>query len=308
MPRISWKAAFEAARLHPCLPLLLRACRTVEQAQVELRWLLKETPRSVRQACVLRSRHVPLQYVIGTQPFGCLDIVCRRNVLIPRWETEEWTTELIAGINGSVLSSVHGGIKIYDLCSGTGCVPLLMKSQLQCDAHFTAIDVSRHAVRLIRLNLNRLFSKGGSPADFRIMQRDILHEYPPIMPDGRIDIVTCNPPYIRRQDFVTDVQKSVKLYEPKLALIGDLEFYQNLLDHWLPRTDSFVYEIGNMGQFDFISKTVRQDPNLSQIWNVGLKFDSNNSPRCVYGFKSENTRLDYRKIFQNFGNIMHSCK
>jgi len=34
--------------------------------------------------CLWRSRGFPLQYILGDQPFGDLEILCRRGVLIPR--------------------------------------------------------------------------------------------------------------------------------------------------------------------------------------------------------------------------------
>jgi hypothetical protein len=35
--------------------------------------------------CKRRSRPEPLQYILGSQPFGPLDIKCRPGVLIPRY-------------------------------------------------------------------------------------------------------------------------------------------------------------------------------------------------------------------------------
>jgi methylase of polypeptide subunit release factors len=34
--------------------------------------------------CLMRSTGYPLQYILGNQPFGDLEILCRRGVLIPR--------------------------------------------------------------------------------------------------------------------------------------------------------------------------------------------------------------------------------
>ncbi|PVV05264.1 hypothetical protein BB560_000211 [Smittium megazygosporum] len=36
----------------------------------------------------------PFQYILGTQPFNKLQILVRKPVLIPRWETEEWSTRV----------------------------------------------------------------------------------------------------------------------------------------------------------------------------------------------------------------------
>ena len=62
-----------------------------------------------------RHRHEPLQFILGTQPFaGLNDFRVRRPLLIPRWETEWWTTELIDRVKPSPPA------RILDLCSGTG--------------------------------------------------------------------------------------------------------------------------------------------------------------------------------------------
>lgn len=39
---------------------------------------------AVRRLCRRRGRGEPLQYVLGNQPFGPLEILCKRGVLIPR--------------------------------------------------------------------------------------------------------------------------------------------------------------------------------------------------------------------------------
>ncbi|KAK5941663.1 hypothetical protein PMZ80_005612 [Knufia obscura] len=45
-----------------------------------------------------RTRSEPLQYILGTQPFGELEIRCKPGVLIPRPETEAYTTEVAASL------------------------------------------------------------------------------------------------------------------------------------------------------------------------------------------------------------------
>jgi methylase of polypeptide subunit release factors len=98
MPRLPHSLLLRARNISPLLPLLLRPCRTLSSARNELRWLRehalsltegkRERPERVRalllQLCLQRSRGVPLQYLLGSQPFGELDILCRPGVLIPR--------------------------------------------------------------------------------------------------------------------------------------------------------------------------------------------------------------------------------
>ena len=102
MPRLSNALIARAYQQHPFLPLLLRECRTIESARNELRWLgeratsistklraadgliVPSRKKILGSMCRARSRGVPLQYILGDQPFGDLEILCRRGVLIPR--------------------------------------------------------------------------------------------------------------------------------------------------------------------------------------------------------------------------------
>ena len=94
---------------------------------------------------------------------------------------------------------------------------------------------------------------------------------------------------------------SVKLYEPRSALVGDLEFYDNLLNHWIQRTDSFVYEVGDIKQCMHVINGLSHDTN----WRSGIKYDSNGQARCVYGFKLKTKKsFDFATMFDGFGQII----
>lgn len=120
MPRLPHPLIHRARALHPLLPLLLRPCRDVPSALNELRWLrehaisnrnvaltslgriLTTWPQYLHRMCLERARGKPLQYILGTQPFGGLEMLCKRGVLIPRllhqftyeyyvrWLTQHW--------------------------------------------------------------------------------------------------------------------------------------------------------------------------------------------------------------------------
>jgi methylase of polypeptide subunit release factors len=109
MPRLPTSLLLKAYQENPLLPLLLKECRSLESARNELRWLRERALRDaqehslsrhdhqvtetrlgwrtrLRSMCHKRSHGVPLQYILGDQPFGDLEILCRRGVLIPRCE------------------------------------------------------------------------------------------------------------------------------------------------------------------------------------------------------------------------------
>lgn len=99
MPRLSPQFLQHARRENSLLAVLLRTCRDLPSARNELRWLRENVERLskgsrlnhtnkqwLRSLCRDRGRGKPLQYILGSQPFGDLDIRCRPGVLIPRYE------------------------------------------------------------------------------------------------------------------------------------------------------------------------------------------------------------------------------
>ena len=90
-PSLFWSANRE---ISPLAAQLLPACRDLESAANELRWIREHVrdhptrvPASLRVWGLVsqRASGIPLQYVLGSQPFGPLEIRCRPGVLIPRY-------------------------------------------------------------------------------------------------------------------------------------------------------------------------------------------------------------------------------
>lgn len=256
--------------------------------------------------CHWRLKTVPLQYLIGWQPFGSLEILCRPNVLIPRWETEEWVSCLGQSIlkcykEGTIPPHLH----LTDFCTGSGCIPLLLLKMTRTTPIFKcvkAVDISQHALNLTQRNLVHNHLPKNSHNKFQTQLGNIMDQNAVIHhPHDKIDILTCNPPYISTETFQSEVEESVKRYEPHLALIGDLEFYENLVERWLPHINSFVYELGSFKQFHYVkSKIASHNTNHPKDkWGVGIKFDSNGQLRCVFGFN-----MKMKPIFQDYGQLI----
>ncbi|CEP62146.1 S-adenosylmethionine-dependent methyltransferase LALA0_S04e08878g [Lachancea lanzarotensis] len=293
MPRIRPSTFRKALAIDKALPFLLPECRSIAAAKQELQWIKQEchTKRQVFEFCKLRRNHYPLQYLLKSQPFGPLDISCKRGVLIPRWETEEWTMDLAQRLVS------NSELRLVDLCTGSGCIALLMK-HLRPKLTVNAFDCSPLAISLASQNAQKL------NIHVQLGLQNILDDSAAAaLPD--FDIITCNPPYIPHSTFVKETSTSVKLYEPKLALLGSFEFYENLVKTWLSKTDAFVYEVGELSQCTYVQNKIAQDSILSKLWRVGFKFDSNHRIRVVYGYKQANTTVDWSKIFQDFGELKH---
>jgi hypothetical protein len=101
MPRIPNALLRQARAIDAFLPALLAPCRDLHTAQNELRWLREHVNKIAKarrargdilakgaflhQLVRERALGKPLQYILGTEHFGDLEIRCRPGALIPRW-------------------------------------------------------------------------------------------------------------------------------------------------------------------------------------------------------------------------------
>ena len=96
MPRIRPRLLIHARAVNEALARLLPVCRRLDSARNELRWLQEHALDRTRKLgrrnhegmlAHLVSRRAagePLQYILGSEFFGDLEIICRPGVLIPR--------------------------------------------------------------------------------------------------------------------------------------------------------------------------------------------------------------------------------
>ncbi|EXJ91067.1 hypothetical protein A1O1_04174 [Capronia coronata CBS 617.96] len=207
-----------------------------------------------------RARGVPLQYILGNQPFGNLEILTRKGVLIPRSDTETYSQHvaklLLSWLHTATFASHtrlpgRRKLRILDLCSGTGCIALLLHSVLKppnldsnIDLEILGADISMDANLLSRRNLQHNIAEGllhpDAAQDVSFQQMDILrlarsnrsktrrlfnHGSPSAHQDAALDdtwdVIVSNPPYISPKDYRPGGQtnSSVRKYEPKLALV-----------------------------------------------------------------------------------------
>ncbi|ERF69102.1 hypothetical protein EPUS_01058 [Endocarpon pusillum Z07020] len=285
MPRLPPLLLRLANRESYLLPALLRECRDLPSSRNELRWLTEHateqaeklrttdlasspsrTPDSrnvstpsipsknipgwrnlLRDYVKRREKGEPLQYILGTQPFGELEILCRPGVLIPRWETEVYTSKIgllartllveqVWENRDQELGSYERPLRVLDLCTGTGCIPLgiygiLKNLKIKSDGksesrgggklklEFLGVDISTTALNLAKENLRHNISLGYLPEqaadEIVFLHADVLLPSPPaprpaapylidvieeVLGKGigkpEIDILTANPPYI----------------------------------------------------------------------------------------------------------------
>ncbi|KAL9613346.1 MAG: hypothetical protein Q9167_002107 [Letrouitia subvulpina] len=247
MPRLQSTLLRRAYSIDRLLPLLLRSCRDLDQARRELRWirdyvhskipakaaLPKGSQQDFRarlyQLCLLRSKGKPLQYILGDQPFGDLEILCEPGVLIPRPETEAYTSHLASLVLGSYKAS-SATLHVLDLCTGTGCIALLLYYLLSKhlpSLDVLGVDISREAVSLARRNLIHNVSNGFLPATARHQVRFCAaNVFEDMVMNARFsgtnyDILISNPPYVSPVGFNHETIRSVRNWEPRNALVPE---------------------------------------------------------------------------------------
>ncbi|KAJ6499060.1 S-adenosyl-L-methionine-dependent methyltransferase [Mycena sanguinolenta] len=257
------------------------------QAELEYGWMKRaaQTGSSVPldEMVSRRIASEPLQYILGTQPFGPLSIKVRPPVLIPRPETEHWTIRL-AELLRPTLNPTRP-LSVLDVGTGTGCIPLLLCRLLPpgtIRAH--GIDISPAAVKLAEENTSLCgFSESASSTSprntFRPLQvsfTDPLFPLPNLGLDGPFDVITSNPPYIPSLDWLDEISPEVKNYEDPIALLGGpdgLDFYVEIAEFLqrtpgflLPKTGVLALEVGD-GQATSVQTIFREIAQLqSEVW------------------------------------------
>ena len=154
----------------------------------------------------------PVSYVTGVRNFMGYDMKVDERVLIPRSETELLCEEAIGLIKKT------GAENVLDLCTGSGCIAVLLA--LKTDAAVTASDISPDALEVARNNASL------NGAKVRFIKSDLFDRL-----DGRFDIIVSNPPYIDDKAY-SELDPRVRKHEPAIALNGGddgLKFYRKII-------------------------------------------------------------------------------
>lgn len=159
----------------------------------------------------------PIQYIIGETEFFSLNFKVAPGVLIPRPETEE----LVQWILDEVSLQQKSDLKILDIGTGSGCIPISLKKHLP-KTQISAIDISEEALEIANLNAEQ------NEVSVEFIQQDILSAEK--LPQ-QFDIIVSNPPYVRELE-KAEMQQNVLQYEPETALYvkdeNPLLFYKKI--------------------------------------------------------------------------------
>jgi len=166
----------------------------------------------------------PIQYVLGEAWFFGLRFEVDANTLIPRPETEELVQWIIDTITEENSDFNQNSLKIIDIGTGSGCIPISLKKELPM-TEVSAIDVSDGALEVAQKNALT------NNITVHFIKKDILSHTELLLENQKWDIIVSNPPYVRLLE-KEEIKKNVLEYEPHLALfVADddaLLFYRKI--------------------------------------------------------------------------------
>ncbi len=213
---------------------------------------------------LLRSKNYPIQYLVGSVNFFGYTYKVNRNVLIPRFETEELVENTIYKIK----KLFDKNISILDLGTGSGCVGITLKKELKDNVDVTISDISKKALRIAKYNCKN--------EKINIVHSDLFNNI-----YGKFDVLISNPPYISYDEKIMDL---VSKNEPKLALYASkngLYFYEQILkDCTKILKDKYMiaFEIGESQSEDIKKLALKYLGNVK----VEVKKDMSNRNRMIF--------------------------
>ena len=195
--------------------LLLSYILKINQLEISLHLndiVNNELINDYKEKVQLINKGEPLQYVLSNACFYGYNYYVNKNVLIPRFETEELVYETLKYLKKYIPSG-----KVLDLCTGSGCIGLTLKQELP-PIDMTLSDISQDALDVACINKNKY------NVDCQIILSDLFENI-----NDKYDCIISNPPYIGYDEEVMDI---VKNNEPSLALYADnngLAIYERIL-------------------------------------------------------------------------------
>ncbi|MFK5884016.1 MAG: peptide chain release factor N(5)-glutamine methyltransferase [Candidatus Izemoplasma sp.] len=160
-------------------------------------------------------KNIPVQHIIGHEYFYGHAFIVNKDVLIPRFETEELVENILM-----FYDEVFDGkeVNVVDIGTGSGCLAVTLDIE-ESKMKVSATDISDKALFVAKENSIKLKS------NVTFYQGDMLK---PVL-NQKFDILVSNPPYIPAKEYVEPL---VKDNEPSVALFGGedgLDFYRVII-------------------------------------------------------------------------------
>lgn len=219
----------------------------------------------LRELVARRVGGVPLAHLTERQRFMGLEMLAGPGALIPRVETEivgRAAVDVARRLAAELPSPL-----VVDTCTGSGNVAAAVAHAVP-SARVFAADLSADAVALAERNMRHLGLDG------RVTLRcgDLLAPFDTEEFRGRVDLVTCNPPYISSAR-TTQMATEIAEHEPRLAFDGGplgVRILQRLIQEAprLLRTGGWLaFEVG-LGQGPSVAKRLEQGGRYGNVRSI----------------------------------------
>ena len=157
----------------------------------------------------------PLQYALGYADFAGYRLVISEGALIPRPETEELVSLILAD------SASARSQRILDIGTGSGCIAYALTAGLKEAPETIAIEVSSQAIPIAQTNFSELTRLTGRSV--KLWKKDLFELVEEVTPPTpAFDLIVSNPPYIAPEE-ADSMAPGVLLFEPHLALFAPEE-------------------------------------------------------------------------------------
>jgi len=156
-------------------------------------------------------KELPKEYKKGEVKFLGCKIDLRKRVFIPREETKFWVKKSIKECELQIEKCKLKKPKFLDIFSGSGCIGIAILKNIK-NSQVDFVDIDKNAIEQIKINLklNKI-----SKNRYKIYQSNLFEK----IKNKKYDFIFANPPYVAKER-INEVQKSVLLYEPKIAIFG----------------------------------------------------------------------------------------
>lgn len=232
----------------------------------EIEYLKKYLPSDKLEDGIKRLNNgEPVQYIVGNVDFYGYKINVNKNVLIPRFETEELVFKTI----NLIKKNLNKNIKVLDIGTGSGCISIALKKEIP-GLDITAVDISEDALVVAKNNALE------NNCEINFIKSDLFNNI-----DDKYDLIISNPPYISYDEQIMDI---VKKNEPHLALYAKnngLYFYEEIIknsSNYLNDKNIIAFEIGYLQANEIKKMAHKYYPNS----NIIIEKDMQEKDRFVF--------------------------
>ncbi len=224
--------------------------------------LTDEQVAALHELIAQRLNNTPLAYITNRQNFMGIELLADKRALIPRKETEILARKAVEV--SLKIAEDKKEIKVIDVCCGAGNVGLAI-AHFNPKAFVSSADLSEDAVNLTQDNIS--FLDLGDRVDAQVS--DLFSAFESDNYYGKIDLITCNPPYISTAK-VQKMNSEIMSNEPSMAFDGGMfgtKIIQKLISEtpkYLVKGGWLLFELG-LGQGEFIMKLCKNNQSYEHV-------------------------------------------